>query len=437
MRPMAALTTAMAAVLVAGAVTPTVAARAGEPAEVRWQNSVVEQTTFGEALDVAVSPDGATAYAVATFRDDPRDQYFTPVVRAVDVATGVTRWSTTLEPGLLITQVDVDPVTGQVVAGGSAYRDGTSSAVVTALSSTGEQAWTSAVSGRLFYDMAVDPTTGRVCAIASTGSGGTWTTQCWSNSGQGAFSKDYRSRSNSWPDAIVIDDVSHRVFVVGGRTRKDRGVVTTLAYSTQGRDLWKRSIRVGDDYPYVQDLAIDSGTKRLYVLMDDDRRALVIGQRTTDGKTAFTRTFGTGKSKTPRPRFVDVLPRSHRVIVTSHAKPRYRGTLRYLDKRGRQVALANFRECCNLTYPVVDPATDRISMAWGPGSFDDGVPREDEGVGAATWDHRGTKVRDLEISDVGQLRAVASLAAAGEDLLLLADQPYTSGGTGSVLVAVR
>ena len=85
-------------------------------------------------------------------------------------------------------------------------------------------------------------------------------------------------------------------------------------------------------------------------------------------------------------------------MVTSHAKPNYKGTLRYLDKRGRQVALATFRECCDLTRPVVDPATDRISIAWGPGTFDDGVPMDDEGVGAATWDKRGTKVTDLDVS---------------------------------------
>lgn len=436
MRPIAVLTVAMTAVLVAGAATTAVAA---EPAEVRWQNRIAEQATVSEAADVAVSPDGATAYAVGSFRANAQDLYDTPFVHAVDVATGATRWSTTLEQGLSIGQVAVDPTTGQVVTGGTRWKDGGNDAVVTTFSPTGAQVWTSAVSGRQFWDMAIDPTDGRVCVASATGTGGTWTTQCWSNSGQGQFAKEYRSRSNSWPDAIVIDDVSHRIFVAGGRTRKYRGVVTTLAYDAQGRDLWKRSVRVAEDYPYVQGVAIDSTTKRLYVLLDDDRKALVIAQRTTNGKAAFTRSFGSGKPKTPRPKFIDVLPRSHRVVVTSHAKPRYQGTLRYLDKRGRQVALTSFRECCDLTRPVVDPATDRISIAWGPGSFDDGVPMDDKGVGAATWDHRGTKVRDLEVSTAGQVRVLADIAAAGDDLLLLGDRPYGSAGapSGSFLVAVR
>lgn len=436
MRPIAVLTVAMTAALVAGAAATTTAV-AADPAEVRWQNRIAEQSILSEAADLAVSADGATAYAVGSFRADPQDMYYTAFVHAVDVATGATRWSTTLEQGTDITDVMVDPSTGQVLTGGTRSVEGRSDAVVTAFSPTGEQAWTSAVSGRLFYDMDVDPTNGRVCAITSTGSGGTWTTQCWSSSGSGQFAKDYRSRSNSWPDSIVIDDATHRIFVAGARTRKYRGMVTTLAYNAQGRDLWKRSTPVGETYPYVQDVAIDSKTKRLYVLLDDDRRALVIGHRTTNGTTAFKRTFGSGKSKTPRPKFIDVLPRSHRVVVTSHARPRYKGTLRYLDKSGRQVALANFRECCDLTYPVVDPATDHISMAWGPGTFDDGVPMDDDGLGAATWDRRGKKVTDLEISSAGQVRAVAAIAAAGDDLLVLADRPYTGEETGSFLVAVR
>lgn len=434
MRPIAALTATMTAVLVAGAASTAVA---GEPAEVRWQNQVVDQTTWSEAADLAVSPDGTTAYAVGSFRAEPQDQYFTPFVHAVDVATGATRWSTTLEEGTILDEVTVDPSTGQVVTAGTRSKEGGTEAVVAVFAPTGEQAWASAVQGRQFWDLAVEPTTGRVCIASATGTGGTWTTVCWSSSGQGQFSKDFRSRSNSWPDAIVIDDATHRVFVAGGRTRKYRGVVTTLAYDAQGGTLWKRSVPVDESYPYVQDVAIDATKNRLYVLLDEDRRALVIAQRTTNGKAAFTRTFGSGKSKTPRPRFIDVLPRSHRVVVTSHAKPRYKGTLRYLDKRGRQVALANFRECCDLTQPVVDPATDHISMAWGPGTFDDNVPMDDEGVGAASWDRRGTKVRDLDISSTGQVRSVEAVAAVGEELLVLANQTYTSDGTGSVLVAVR
>ena len=121
--------------------------------------------------------------------------------------------------------------------------------MVTAFAPTGEQAWTSAVSGRQFYDLAVDPTTGRVCVVTATGTGSTWTTQCWSSSGQGQFAKDFRSRSNSWPNAIAIDDATHRTFVVGGRTKKFRGVVTTLAYDAQGRELWKRSVPVDETTP--------------------------------------------------------------------------------------------------------------------------------------------------------------------------------------------
>lgn len=436
MRTITALTAALTAVLVVGTTAPAYAA---EPAEVRWENRIAEQSSSSEARDVVVSADGTTAYATGAFRAGAQDQYDTPFVHAVDVATGATLWTTTLDQGLSIGDVAVDPTTGQILTGGTRWKEGKNDTVVTAFSPTGEQVWTSAVPGRSLRGLAVDATTGQVCVVSATGTGSTWTTQCWTSSGQAVFSRDYRSRSNSWPDHIVIDDVTHRIFVSGGRTRKFRGLVTTLAYTAQGRPQWHRSIRVDETYPTVQDLAVDPKTERLYLLVDEDRRALVIGQRTTNGRTAFKRTLGSGRSKTPRPKFIDVLPRSHRVVVTSHAKPKYRGTLRYLDKRGRQVALAGFRECCDLTSPVVDPATDQISIARGPGSFDDGVPTEDDGVGAATWDRRGDQVRDLEIFSSDQVRAVAAIASAGEDLLVLGDRPFsnTGGPRGSFLAAVR
>jgi len=435
MRAITVLTAAMTAVLVAGVTTPTGAV---EPGEVRWENRIAEQAWQTSAGDVAVSADGTKAYAVGGFQASAQDGS-DAFVHAVDVATGATLWTTTLDQDLSVGDVAVDPTTGQILTGGTRWKDGKNHAVVTAFSPTGEQVWTSAVPGRVFFGMAVDAATGQVCVVSATGTGSTWTTQCWSRSGQVAFSQDYRSRSNSWPDEIVIDDVTHRIFVAGARTRKFKGLVTTLAYNARGRTLWQRSTRVSENYPYVQGLAVDPKARRLYLLVDEERRALVIGQRTTNGRTAFTRILGSGRAKTPRPKFIDVLPRSHRVVVTSHSKPRYRGTLRYLDERGRQVATAGFHECCDLTEPVVDLATDRISIAWGPGSFDDGEPTEDDGVGAATWDSRGNKVTDLEISSSGQVRAVAAIASAGEDLLVLGDRPFsnTGGPRGSFLVAVR
>lgn len=441
MRPIAVLTAAMTAVLAVGTPAAVPApALAGERAEVRWENRMAEQALYSEAVDVAVSADGATAYAVGEFLAKSGDGYPVPFVHAVDVATGATRWSTTLDQGMSILDVEVNATTGQVLTGGTRWNGSQDLTVVSALTNTGEQAWTAAVPGRQLHDMTVDAVTGRVCAVSATGIGGTWTTGCWSASGQPEFSRDYRSRSNSWPEAIVIDDVTRRVFVVGARTRKSRALVTTLAYSGSGKALWRRSTRVEEAYPDVQDVAIDSRTKRLYLLLDEERQAVLIGQRTTDGTQAFKRTFGSGRPKTPRPVFVDVLPRSHRVVVTSHAKPRYRGTLRYVTKDGRQVALTGFSACCDLTRPVVDPATDHMTIGWGPGTFDDGAPMDDEGVGAATWDSRGDKVRDLEISPAGQVRAVAAVAVAGQDLLVLGDRPYSDAvgaPRGSFLVAVR
>ncbi|HXH77392.1 hypothetical protein [Nocardioides sp.] len=440
MRPIAVLTATMTAVLAVGApVAVQAPALAGEPAEVRWENRMAQQALWSEAIDIAVSIDGATAYAVGTSLADVGD-HEAPFVHAVDVATGATRWSTTLDQGMSVLDVEVNATTGQVLIGGTRWSGGQNEAVVTALTTAGEQAWTTAVPGRQLHGMTVDAVTGRVCAASATGTGGTWTTRCWSASGQSVFSRDYRSRSNSWPEAIVIDDVTHRVFVVGARTRNSRALVTTLAYSGGGKTLWRRSTRAEETYPSVQDVAIDSRTKRLYVLLDEGRRAVLIGQRTTDGTQAFKRTFGSGRPKTPRPLFVDVLPRSHRVVVTSHAKPRYRGTLRYLARDGRQVSLTGFSACCDLTRPVVDPTTDHLSIGWGPGTFDDGVPMDDEGVGAATWDTRGNRVRDLEISPAGQVRAVAAITSAGQDLLVFGDRPFSDADgapRGSFLVAVR
>ncbi len=440
MRPIAVLTAAMTAVLaVGGLVAVSAPALAAEPADVRWEDRIAEQARWSQAAGVAVSADAATAYSVGTYLVDG-DTYGTPYVQATDVATGATRWSTTLGQGMTGLHLEVDPTTRQVLVGGTRFGGGQSLAEVTALTPTGEQAWRTHVPGRLLYDMAVDPVTGRVCVVSATGAGGPWTTGCWSAGGQSEFSRDYRSRSNSWPRAIAIDDVTRRVFVVGGRTVKSRGVATTLAYSSSGKTVWRRSTRVGESYPSVKDVAIDSRTKRLYLLLDERRRAVVVGLRTTDGTPAFTRTFGSGRPKTPRPVFVDVLPRSHRVVVTSHAKPRYRGTLRYLTKDGRQVALARFRECCDLTRPVVDPATDHMTIGWGPGTFNDGVPMDDEGVGAATWDSRGDKVRDLDVSAAGAVKAVAAVAVAGQDLLVLGDRPFSDAAgapRGSFLVAVR
>lgn len=435
MRPIAVLAGAMTAALAVGGLPP---ALAGEPAEVRWENRMAEKALWSQARDVAVTADGATAYAVGASIAEVGDLYGAPFVQAIDVATGETRWSTSLDRGMTILDVEVDATTGQVLIGGTQPKGGQNAAVVTALTSTGERAWTSGVAGRQLHGMAVDAVTGRVCTVSATGSGGTWTTGCWSASGQPVFSRDYRSRSNSWPRAIVVDDVTRRVFVAGARTRKSRGLVTTLAYSGGGKAVWRRSTRVKETYASVQDVAIDPQTERLYVLLDEDRRAVLIGQRTADGRQAFKRSFGSGRPKTPRPRFVDVLPRSHRVVVTSHAKPRYRGTLRYVTKGGRQVGLTRFGVCCDLTRPVVDAATDRITIAWGPGSFNDGMPMDDEGVGAATWDRRGGKVRDLDISPAGQVRAVAAVASAGQDLLILGDRPFSEDGpTGVFLVAVR
>lgn len=436
---MRSITTVAAALTTVLAATFPTYAQVAEPTDVRWESQIVPQARLTSSVGVAVSGDGRTAYAVGNFRTEPTQDREDAFVHATDVATGETRWSTTLPRDLHVGNVAVLPGTDTVVTAGTSWRRGQTSVEIRTFRPDGAPVWTARVPRRSLHDLAVDAGTGRVCAASATASGRTWTTTCWTPSGERAFSRDFRSRSNSWPDALVIDDTTHHVFVAGALEVQRRGRITVLARSASGRKIWQRTTRVSETYPQVEDVAIDPEARRLYVLLDDSRRARVLGHRITNGTVAFSRSFGSGRGKTPRPQFIDVLPRSHRVVVTSHGRPDYIGTLRYLDRRGKQVALTRFSECCDLTEPVVDPLTDQLSVAWGPGTIVEGEPMHDEGVGAGTWDADGVRVSDLDVLPAGGVQRVGGVAVAGADLLVLGDRRwYVEGGPrGAFLVAAR
>lgn len=208
--------------------------------------------------------------------------------------------------------VAIDPSSGNVyvtIASALPDSDGNADYLTLAYSRGGSLLWQARYDGPSSTDdgpvaVAVDPTTGTVYVTGFSGlNRPDYATIAYSPTGRQLWVARYDGPAGGLADrahALTVDAATGNVYVTGNSVG-EQGYrdLATVAYSSTGTELWVARLDIAERSLLAADIAVDSGTGKIYVAGSTDSipeppyfRDVVLAGYGTDGALAFSRTYG-------------------------------------------------------------------------------------------------------------------------------------------------